>query len=753
MNIEDGSSDLQTLGDDGRTLSLLSATAVGVGAIVGGGILALAGVAFANAGKAAVVAFAINGVVALLTACSLAEMAVRFPVSGGIYALSRRVLAIEAAFLVGWVVWFASIVAAVLYAIGFGYFLSLFFAELDRVFPGSPLASFAGRRAEIVYAATATFVLAAWLTIRGGGGGLWANAIKVLVFGTLIGGAFFAWLREPSVAAAQTVAAEPFFHGGVAGLASAMGFSFIALQGFDLIAAVAGQVRQPSRNLPRAMIGSLLIALAIYLPLLWLIPQVGLSPGESLAAVAASDPEGIVATAAKRFLGVPGYWLVVVAAVLSMGTALQANLFAASSIAASMARDRTLPARLATTTRTSDQPYLAMALTAMAIVILIVVLPSVAVAGAASSLIFLLAFAASHALAILMRVRGGQLPGRFSTPWFPLVPALGLVACLSLAMFQGWSVPAAGMVAVVWMMIGAAFFASTLSRRARTVDAATMAVDPELARLRGLTPVMLVPIANPANAPAMLQLAGRLVPAGVGRVMVQTVVRATEDWKPWREDDEATRHSIAVMRSVLAASQVSGVRCETLTTISSSPLPEIARVARVHACESVLIGFQEIGSESDRHPLEDLLSELSCDVVVMKTPDGFRWDEVNRLLIPTAGRGGHDHLLARLIGGLGHDSDREVHLLRVMAESSTEAARFESKRRLMRMAGDHLDRPGRWEIAVGEPEEEILHRCDAQTLLVLGAQRIGRRQKLLGPMARRLAQRTPGPVVILSRRG
>ena len=106
--------DAIAINENERRIGLLSAIGIGVGAIVGGGILALAGVAFAATGPSAILAFAINGVIAILTAISFAEMASKFPESGGTYAFSRKVLSVEAAFTVGWVVWFASIVAAVL---------------------------------------------------------------------------------------------------------------------------------------------------------------------------------------------------------------------------------------------------------------------------------------------------------------------------------------------------------------------------------------------------------------------------------------------------------------------------------------------------------------------------------------------------------------------------------------------------------------------------------------------------------------
>jgi hypothetical protein len=94
-------------------VSLLGATGVGVGAIVGGGILVLAGVAFQATGPSAILAFAANGVVAVLTALSFAEMATAFPESGGAYTFAKKVLTVRAAFAVGWVLWFAYIVAGV----------------------------------------------------------------------------------------------------------------------------------------------------------------------------------------------------------------------------------------------------------------------------------------------------------------------------------------------------------------------------------------------------------------------------------------------------------------------------------------------------------------------------------------------------------------------------------------------------------------------------------------------------------------
>ena len=115
-----------------RSLGLLGATGIGIGAIGGGGILALAGVAYVTTGPGAIVAFALNGIIAFITALSFAEMSASFPESGGTYTFSKKVFSIQTAFSVGWMVWFASIAAGVLYALGFATYAVVALEQLYR---------------------------------------------------------------------------------------------------------------------------------------------------------------------------------------------------------------------------------------------------------------------------------------------------------------------------------------------------------------------------------------------------------------------------------------------------------------------------------------------------------------------------------------------------------------------------------------------------------------------------------------------
>jgi len=558
-----------------RHLGLFGATTVGVGAIVGGGILALAGVAFETAGPGAILAFALNGGIAFLTAASFAELARRFPQSGGTYTYAKRVLPIEIAFVVGWVVWFASIIAGVLYALGFAVFAAEGSARMISALgvEGAWLDSETIRLA-LALAATAAYTLS--LARHASGGGNAATIGKVVVFAVLIAGGAWTALSATTPVAGRLAPLAPF---GATSVVAAMGYTFIALQGFDLIAAVGGEVRDPERNLPRAMYLSLVIALAIYLPLLFLLATVGAAPDVPIAEIARANPEGLVAEAAERFLGPVGYWLVIGAGVLSMLSALQANLLGASRVAFAMARDRTLPRRLGRMRGRSGTPVLAVATTAAMLAAIVLVIGDVSAAGAASSLIFLVSFGLVHWATILARRRSGDL----RLPWLPLC---GGLACVGLAIFQAIAVSTAGAVVLVWLGLGIAAYLGFLAPGARLADTTAEARDPDLARLRGRTPLVLVPIANPASAASLVGVAATVRTPGVGRVLLLSIVPAPSGAVAEDEEFPGWRDAEAILGESLRRGFERATPTETLFTVAADPFVEIARVARLHRCDS-----------------------------------------------------------------------------------------------------------------------------------------------------------------------
>ena len=723
-----------------RHLGLFGATTLGVGAIVGGGILALAGVAFSAAGPAAILAFALNGGIALLTASSFARLARRFPESGGIYTYAKKVLSIEVAFIVGWVVWFASIVAGVLYALGF----SAFAAEgLERLFPVLGLApgwlGGAGVRVSIAIAAAALYTLT--LVRRSTGGGTLATVGKVVVFVAVIAAGAWAWTGTSPRALFGRL--DPFVPAGPTGVVQAMGYTFIALQGFDLIAAVGGEVRDPRRNLPRAMYLSLAIALAIYLPLLFLMATVG-APESGIGGAAIANPEGLVAESVERFMGPAGFWLVIGAGVLSMLSALRANLLGASRVAFAMARDRTLPRRIGETRAGSGTPAIAVTVTGFMVVAIAIAVGDVAAAGAASSLIFLISFGMVHSAAILVERRSGvRRP--------PFIPVIGALLCLGLALFQAVAVREAGGVVLFWLGVGALLYLTLFAPGARLADVSAEARDPDLARLRGRSPLVLVPIANPVTAAGLVDVAATLRTPSVGRILLLSVVRPP-DGGPEAEG-RALRDAQDLLGESLRRSLERAQVAETLFTIAPDVWGEIARVAEVHGCETVLLGLPDLEEPGMAAKAEGLISRLDSDVVILRAPHRWQMASARRVLIPVAGRQDHSRLRARLLASLSRSGARSMTFLRTIRPAADPAERRRVERGLKAMARDEAAGP--YEVVVEEdehPRAAILRRVAESDLVVLGMPRGEQNRGGIGGLAGMIARQSTIPLVLIGTR-
>ncbi|MBT8479075.1 MAG: amino acid permease [Gemmatimonadetes bacterium] len=671
---------------------------------------------------------------------SFADLARRFPESGGVYTYAKKVLNIEVAFLVGWVVWFASIVAGVLYALGFAAFAAeglargLAVAGVSAVWAQGP-----ALRVGLTVASIAVYTMV--LARRVGGAGDAANVGKVIVFAVLIGAGILAWAGESTTEMLGRL--DPFMPGGSLGVVAAMGYTFIALQGFGLIPTVGGEVKDPARNVPLGMYLSLGIALAIYLPLLFLMATVGAPPG-GIRTAAIASPESLVAISAERFMGPSGYWLVIGAGVLSMLSALSANVVAASRVAFTMARDRTLPRRFGRVLGSTGTPAVAVAVSGIMMAVIALVVGEVAAAGAASSLIFLVSFAMVHWTAALAARRSGKAGPA-------VIPIVGGVLCLGLSTFQAFVVPEAGSVIALWLAIGAVLYLTVFASGASTADASAEARDPDLARLRGRSPLVLVPIANPARAASLVDVAATLRTPGTGRVLLLSVVRP-------RPDKSETEHTIsedaeAVLREALQQSFESSLAPETLFTIASDVWREIARVARVQSCETVLLGLPDLGQPGMEASLEGLLAGLDADAVIVRAPRRWRMDSASRVLVPVGGRREHSHLRARLLSSLSRSEERSLTFLHAVPPTTSTEERRHAEREMKSLARDEAAGP--YEVALevtGHAVEAIIAKAADADLVVMGMERRSRGQRPLGDLALAIAQQTDVPLVLISRR-
>jgi hypothetical protein len=558
------------------------------------------------------------------------------------------------------------------------------------------------------------------------GGGAGATKGKVLVFLFLIGAGLLAFWWRPDPVIRNGL--SPFFAGGTLGLITAMGFTFIAMQGFEIIAAVGGEVKEPSKTIPRAMLYSLGIALVIYLPLLFIVSTAGVPPGESIQAMSQRNPETVMATAVRTYLGPVGFWLVMLAAILSTLSALQANIMAASRVALTMAKDRTLPPLLSEIHADRKTPVMALYATILALGAILLMVPDLASAGAAASLIFLLCFALGHAVAFLARRRVSAKEECFRSPGYPWVQWIGGGTCIVLAIYQGIAVPAAGGITIVWLGLGVLLYLGLFSNRAAAVDASASAADPELLKLRGHSPTILVPIANPASAEQLVPIASALAPPRIGQVLLLNVVNpyATDHGDPIQAGKEAVGAALRTSIRIEHAPQA-------LITVSENPWAEIQRVARTYRCHGVLFGKAQF-TDTSFQSFESMLNSIESGVSFLFANPDWLLSKTRRLVVPVGGKSSHYAMRARLLGALTKGGERQALWLRIVPKDTSAKTIRIVNGYLRSMAEDVT--PFDYSVQVvasDKPVKSIIELVQPQDLLILGLQQV-RGKRVFGPL-------------------
>ncbi|KTG14798.1 APC family permease [Haloferax profundi] len=425
------------------SLSLLDATMVGIGAMIGAGIFVLTGLAVDISGPAALVAFALNGGVTTFTALSYAELASAIPRNGGGYAYVREVFSAPVAFVMGWTRWFTYMIAGSLYALGF----ASNFLEWGHIYgitlPGQP----------VLYALGAVVALVALNGLSTEASGRGETAI------TLVKIAILAVFVIFGLTATRVNEFDPLFTKGPLSLLPAMGLTFIAFQGYDLIATVTEEVENPQVNIPRAILLSVLVTVVVYLFVVFV--AIGTLGAEELAGAG----ETAIAQAAEGFMpSFPiigtGASLIAFGAVFSTISALNAVVIGSSRVAFAMGRERQLPARLGRFHHRYGTPLVAIMASAVVMLIAVVVVP-IRIVGNLASLFSLLGFIIVNYALIRLRRRQPDLQRPFEVPFYPATPILGIVCNALLGLFID---PFTWILAIGWLLFGGAVYL-VLSRR------------------------------------------------------------------------------------------------------------------------------------------------------------------------------------------------------------------------------------------------------------------------------------------------
>ena len=212
-----------------------------------------------------------------------------------------------------------------------------------------------------------------------------------------------------------------------------MGLTFIAFEGYEIIAQCSEEVHRPERNVPKAIFISLAIVVPIYLAVAFAALGAVHSEGMPSWQFLGMNKETALVDVAKGFFPGGGV-MILVGGLLSTLSALNATIYSSSRVSLAMGRDRNLPAFFGKVHATRKTPHGAIAGSAVLIAFMAVALPIEAVASAAN-IMFLLLFIQVQVVLIALRRKMPEMPRGFRVPLVPYVPAVGIVLQLLLAAY------------------------------------------------------------------------------------------------------------------------------------------------------------------------------------------------------------------------------------------------------------------------------------------------------------------------------
>ena len=466
-----------------RTLGALQLTLFGVGCVIGTGIFVLTSAGAQKAGPGLMLAFAIAGAICIVAALCYAEIAAMIPVAGSAYTYTYAVMGEILAWSVGWALVLEYAVAASAVAVGWsGYFSgtilnSFFDVQLPGYLAAGPLALGGAPGGFINLPAVVIALLVTWLLMIGTSESAKVNAVLVLIKVTAL--TTFIVLALPET---EMEKFNPFLPAGIfggfgsgVGAVGAAATIFFAYVGFDAVSTAAEETKNPQRNVPIGLIGSLLICTIFYI--LVAAGAVGSIGGQPIM-----GPNGIPFPAGSEELarqcGMPEYRemlvcsnealahvlrqigygtignMLGVAAFVALPSVILILLFGQTRIFFVMARDGLLPDKLSEIHPKWKTPYVVTAITGTVVAFAAAFLPVGQLADIANAGT-LYAFMMVAISVMILRKTQPDRHRPFKTPMLWLVGPATIAGCLFLFL----NLPFEAMIVLpIWAAIGFVFY-------------------------------------------------------------------------------------------------------------------------------------------------------------------------------------------------------------------------------------------------------------------------------------------------------
>ncbi len=403
-----------------RTIGLVGGLAIGIGTMIGAGIFVFPGLAAGNAGPAATLSFAIGGVVALLVALPASELATAMPRSGGGYYFISRSMGTGYGAIVGLGLWMGLVFASAFYLVGLGHYATAVLAEVGITLAVSPVIPLG---LAFAVGLTALSIAGTENTTK------IQNVVVVVLLAILTAFLSYGSLDALGVFGRESTP-ETFFSQGYFPVLQTAALVFTSYLGFAQVATVAGDIKQPSRNLPLAMVGSVIVVTIFYVVTIFV----------ATSAFGAERLEGFGETAmvevAREFVGLPGAVAILFAGLLATFSSANASILSASRTVYALSRDALIPQKASEINLRYGTPHIALFAAGGPIFVLVATGQVELLAEVASFLHLIMYGLICIALLVLRRQGPDWYEPSFRMPGYPALPALGALASFALIAFM-----------------------------------------------------------------------------------------------------------------------------------------------------------------------------------------------------------------------------------------------------------------------------------------------------------------------------
>ena len=627
-----------------RDMGLMHVTMIGVGAMIGAGIFVLTGLAASLAGPALILVFALNGLVTGLTAMAYAELGSCFPEAGGGYLWVKEALPQPNGFLSGWISWFAHAVACSLYAVAFGTFsvdlLHMAHVDLTNLMPS--VLGPEPYNAAAKWIAVIVTLLFAYINFRGAKETGQAETVVTMIKMIVI--VLFIVFGCVAIFSGKTPEPWPahftgFFQKGAMGIIMAMGLTFIAFEGYEIIAQCGEEVKDPKRNIPRSIFLSLAIVVPIYILVAFVAlgavaPEGGIPTWQYLG----QKGEMAMIEAAEHFMmGKLGRIIFLIGGLFSTMSALNATIYSSSRVSFAMGRDHNLPGIFAKIHPKKRTPHMAVFISGIFIALMAVTLPIEDIASATDAM-FLLLFVFVNLAVINLRKNRPDLDRGFRVPFVPLIPILATVINLALAVVLFFYRPLGIWVCVGYLLFGIAIYYLYARKKEFTAKA-----EPVIHAEHPLVDVdprnfhILVPVANTKTVKQLQRFATRLAKSYESDITVLNVIHVPSQTPP-SEGRKFLGAARSLLSKAIAEAEDQGIPVYSLVKLTHN-IPK----AVIETCEERKIDLMILGWEGDQAArnrvfgtkLDEIILNTICDIaLVCKAP--AKDADIKKVLIPVS---------------------------------------------------------------------------------------------------------------------